>query len=79
MKQTVENITLINAYAKAFLDDFAVPMDTTCIGKKVVLNFGSTDDYFSFVLLDDLVKDFNDNIDRINNVFAKSEPIEKAG
>ena len=76
--KSLEDITLINAYAKAFLDDFAVSMDTTCIGKKVVLNFGYSNDYFSFALLDDLIKDFNNNIKRINNTFAKSEPIEKA-
>lgn len=69
--KSLGDITLINAYAKAFLDDFAVPMDTTCIGKKVVLNCGSSNDYFSFALLDDLIKDFNNNIERINNAFAK--------
>lgn len=74
---SLDDITVINAYAKALIDDFAVCMDTTCIGKKVVLNFGCCDDYFSFALLDDLIKDFNNNIKRINNAFAKSDPTEK--
>lgn len=71
--KSLGDITLINAYAKAFLDDSATPMDTTCIGKKVVLNFGYSSDYFSFALLDDLIKDFNNNIERINNAFEKPE------
>lgn len=74
---SLDDITVINAYVKTLIDDFAVCMDTTCIGKKVVLNFGCCDDYFSFALLDDLIKDFNNNIKRINNAFAKSDPTEK--
>lgn len=74
---SLDDITVINAYAKAFIDYSSVCMDTACIGKKVVLNFGYSDDYFSFALLDDLIKDFNNNIERINNAFAKSEPTEK--
>lgn len=73
---SLDDITVINAYAKS-LDCFSVCLDTTCIGKKVVLNFGYCNDYFSFALLDDLIKDFNNNIERINNAFAKSEPTEK--
>lgn len=76
--KSLEDITLINAYTKAFIDDFSVCMDVACIGKKVVLNFGYSNDYFSFALLDDLINDFNKNIERINNAFVKSEPIEKA-
>lgn len=76
--ESLEDITLINAYAKVFADDPSVCMDTTYIGKKVVLNFGYSNDYFAFALLDDLIKDFNNNIERINNALAKSEPIEKA-
>lgn len=75
--ESLEDITLINAYTKAFIDDSSTIVDTSCIGKKIVLNFGYGD-YFSFALLDDLIKDFNDNIESINNAFAKSEPIEKA-
>lgn len=75
--KSLEDITLINAYAKCFTGDTRTPMDTTCIGKKVVLNFGYSNDYFSFALLDDLIKDFNNNIERINNAFEKSESIEK--
>lgn len=71
------DLALINAYVQAFNDDFAPLMDTDCVGNKVVLNFG-VGDYFSFALLDDLIKDFNNNIKRINNIFAKSEPIKKA-
>ena len=74
---SLDDITVINAYAKILVDDFSVCMDTTCIGKKVVLNFGYGYDSFSFALLDDLIKDFNNNIERINNAFAKSEPTEK--
>ena len=75
---SLNDITLINAYAKSFVDDPSTPMDATCIGKKVVLDFGYSNDYFSFALLDDLIKDFNNNIERINNAFAKSKPTEKA-
>lgn len=70
------DLALINAYVQAFNDDFAPLMDTDCIDKKVVLNFG-LGDYFSFALLDDLIKDFDDNIKCINNAFEKSEPAEK--
>lgn len=75
---SLDDITVINAYAESFVDDLCTLMDTTYIGKKVVLNFGYSNDYFSFALLDDLIKDFNSNIESINNAFAKSEPIEKA-
>lgn len=75
---SLNDITLINAYVKSFVYDFCTLMDTDCIGKKVVLNLGYSNDYFSFALLDDLIKDFNSNIESINNAFAKSEPIEKA-
>lgn len=74
---SLNDIILINAYAKSFIDDFCTPMDATYIGKKVVLNFGYSNDYFSFALPDDLIKDFNNNIERINNAFEKSEPTEK--
>lgn len=74
--ESLEDITLINAYTKAFIDDLSVIVDTSCIGKKIVLNFGYGD-YFSFALLDDLIKDFNNNIKCINNAFEKSES-EKA-
>ena len=74
---SLDDITLINAYVHNCVDSSATPMDATCIGKKVVLNFGCCNDYFSFALLDDLIKDFNNNIECINNAFAKSEPTEK--
>ena len=74
---SLNDITVINAYVKSFVDDLCTPMDATCIGKKVVLNFGFSNDYFSFALLDDLIKDFNNNIESINNALAKSEPTEK--
>lgn len=75
---SLNDIILINAYVKSFVDDLCTPMDATCIDKKVVVNFGYSDDYFSFALLDDLIKDFNNNIERINNAFAKLEPTEKS-
>lgn len=75
---SLNDITVINAYVHSCVDSSATVMDTTYIGKKVVLNFGYSYDYFAFVLLDYLIKDFNNNIERINNAFAKSEPIEKA-
>lgn len=74
---STNDITLINAYVKSFVNDLCTPMDATCIGKKVVLNFGYRNEYFSFALLDDMIKDFNNNIERINNAFVKSEPTEK--
>lgn len=74
---SLNDITVINAYVKSLIDDFSVCLDTTCIGKKVVLNFGYSYDYFAFALLDDLIKDFNNNIECINNAFAKSESTEK--
>lgn len=76
--KSLEDITLINAYVRSYIDSLATLMDTACIGKKVVLNFGYSDDYFSFALLDDLIKDFSSNIESINNAFKKSDPIEKA-
>lgn len=76
--ESLNDIALINAYVQAFIDDGdAMLMDTTCIGKKIVVNFGYSNDYFFFALLDDLIKDFNNNIECINNAFAKSEPTEK--
>ena len=74
---SLDDITVINAYVHSCVDSSATVMDTTYIGKKVVLNFGCGYDYFSFALLDDLIKDFNNNIECINNAFAKSEPTEK--
>lgn len=74
---SLDDITVINAYVHSCVDCSAPLMDATYIGKKVVLNFGYGDDYFSFALLDDLIKDFNSNIERINNAFVKSEPTEK--
>lgn len=74
---SLDDITVINAYVHSCVDCSAPLMDTTYIGKKVVLNFGDSDDYFSFAPLDDLIKDFNSNIERINNAFVKSEPTEK--
>lgn len=75
---SLDDITVINAYVRSYIDSLATLMDTACIGKKVVLNFGYSNDYFSFALLDDLIKDFNSNIESINNAFVKSEPTEKA-
>ena len=75
---SLDDITVINAYVHSCVDSSATVMDTTYIGKKVVLNFGYCNDYFSFALLDDLIKDFNSNIESINNAFAKSESTEKA-
>ena len=74
---SLDDITVINAYVHSCVDSSATVMDTTCIGKKVVLNFGYSYDYFAFALLDDLIKDFNNNIECINNAFAKSELTEK--
>lgn len=74
---SLNDITLINAYAKSFADDPCTLMDATCIGKKIVVNFGCLNDYFAFALLDDLIKDFNNNIEHINNALGKSEPTEK--
>lgn len=75
--ESIDDITVINAYVRSCVDSLAALMDTTCIGKKVVLNFGYCNDYFSFALLDDLIKDFNSNIESINNTLVKSEPTEK--
>lgn len=72
----LDDIALINAYAQNCFSHPAL-LDITYIGKKVVINFGY-DDYFSFTLLDDLIKNFNSNIESINNAFVKSEPTEKA-
>ena len=74
---SLDDITVINAYVHSCVDSSATVMDTTYIGKKVVLNFGYSYDYFAFALLDDLIKDFNNNIECINNAFAKSESTEK--
>lgn len=75
--ESFDDVTLVNAYVRSYVDSLATLMDTTCIGKKVVLNFGYSNDYFSFALLDDLIKDFNSNIESINNAFEKLEPIDK--
>ena len=74
---SLDDITVINAYVHSCVDSSATVMDATYIGKKVVLNFGYGYDYFSFALLDDLIKDFNNNIESINNALEKSEPTEK--
>ena len=74
---SLNDITVINAYVHSCVDSLATVMDTTYIGKKVVLNFGYGYDCFSFALLDDLIKDFNNNIESINNALEKSEPTEK--
>ena len=77
--ESLNDIALINAYVQAFIDDGdAMLMDTTYIGKKVVLNFGDSNEYFSFVLFDDLIKHFNRYVACVNKNFTKSNPIEKA-
>ena len=55
--ESIDDITLVNAYVRSYINSLATLMDTTYIGKKVVLNFGCSNDYFSFALLDDLIKE----------------------